>query len=118
MKRLFPVITIVLVLFSGGMNCTPSPAPTTTPTPAPAQPPSSSIEPGGIALNPEDVPRVSKQELLQKLESQANIIVVDTRGKQAYDIGHIKGAIYIPYSELMEGRWQPPPDKEVIFYCD
>lgn len=109
------LVTVLVVLPS----CTraPAPEPIMTPTsPIPAPPSPSSIEPDGVALNPDDVPRVSKEELLQKLESQANIIVVDTRGKQAYDVGHIKGSINIQYSEIKEGRWQPPPNTEVIFY--
>ena len=85
----------------------PTPAPSITPEPASGSPPS--------AL----VPRITTEELLQKVESNAAIIIVDTRVdvETQFDIGHIKGAIPVPLSEITSGQWLPYADKEIIFYC-
>jgi rhodanese-related sulfurtransferase len=46
-------------------------------------------------------------------------LIVDSRldVEEQFDAGHIKGAIPVPLSKIMEGQWLPPADKEIIFYC-
>lgn len=67
---------------------------------------------------PEDsMPRISINDLKQKMESGEDIIIVDTRHKEEYDIGHIKGAVSAPLDEIVAGQWQPPAGKELILYC-
>lgn len=99
---------ILLTLFS----CAPK-APDSTPTPA-TTPDSTSRTPPS-----ERVPRITIEELLQKIESNANILIVDTRVdvETQFDAGHIKGAVPVPLSKITEGQWIPPADKEIIFYC-
>ncbi|MFC1988616.1 rhodanese-like domain-containing protein [Chloroflexota bacterium] len=75
--------------------------------PAPYNPPSS----------PEEVPRISKEELLQKIESGADILIVDMRSEAEYLSGHIKGAFFIPFSTIVMEEWQPHDNKEIILYC-
>ena len=86
-----------------------TPTPVTTPDSTPVIPPS------------ERVPRITIDELLQKIESQADILIVDSRIDVAdqFAAGHIKGAIPVPLSTIMEGQWLPPADQnqEIIFYC-
>jgi 3-mercaptopyruvate sulfurtransferase SseA len=84
-----------------------TPTPVTTPDSAPVIPPS------------ERVPRITIDELLQKIESQADILIVDSRldVEEQFAAGHIKGAIPVPLSKIMEGQWLPPADQEIIFYC-
>ena len=84
-----------------------TPMPVTTPDSTPVIPPS------------ERVPRITIDELLQKIESQADILIVDTRVdvEKQFAADHIKGAIPVPLSKIMEGQWLPPADKEIIFYC-
>jgi predicted sulfurtransferase len=64
-----------------------------------------------------EVPRISKEELIQKLENGDDVLIVDTRYKSEYDRGHIEGAVSAPYSEIVLRKWQPPPDREVVLYC-
>jgi hypothetical protein len=67
---------------------------------------------------PEDsMPRISIEALKQKMDSGANILIVDTRHKEEYDIDHIKGAVSAPLDDIIAGKWQPPQDKELILYC-
>ena len=72
---------------------------------------------GDVALTVDTVPRVTIEELLQKMETGANIMVVDTRYGFEYDEGHIKGAVSAPFPEIASGEWVPPGDAEIIFYC-
>jgi 3-mercaptopyruvate sulfurtransferase SseA len=67
----------------------------------------------------ERVPRITIDELLQKINSHADILIVDSRVdvEEQFAAGHIPGAIPVPLSEITEGKWLPPEDKEIIFYC-
>jgi len=64
-----------------------------------------------------EIPRISKEELLQKLENRENVLLADTRYESEYNQGHIKEAVSAPYSEIVLRKWQPPPDQEVVLYC-
>ncbi len=82
-----------------------------------SEPPSSDT----AQMPSERVPRITVDELLQKINSGSDIIIVDTRldVEQQYKEGHITGAIAVPLSNITEGQWTAPADlgKEVIFYC-
>lgn len=65
----------------------------------------------------EQVPRISQEELLHKIEDRADFLLVDTRTEGEYEVDYIKGAISIPLAVIMAGEWLPPTDKEVILYC-
>ena len=65
------------------------------------------------------VPRITVDELLQKINTQADILIVDSRidVEEQFATDHIKGAIPVPLDEILKGQWLPPSDKEIIFYC-
>jgi hypothetical protein len=67
----------------------------------------------------ERVPRITIDELLQKINSHDDILIVDSRlnVEELFDADHIVGAIPVPLSKITEGQWLPPEDKEIIFYC-
>ena len=69
----------------------------------------------------ERIPRITIEELLQKIKNSDNILVVDSRAdvEQSYVEGHIKGAILVSLSKITAGQWEPPPNKnlEIVFYC-
>ena len=101
------IITAAILMLLASVACTSSPVSTPdTATPEPAAKPTPS----------ERVPRITIEELLQKMESEAGILVVDTRYKEQYDEDHIKGAVSAPLSTIEEG-WVPPSDREIILYC-
>jgi rhodanese-related sulfurtransferase len=58
------------------------------------------------------------EQLLQKIESSDDILIVDTRknAKTEFEVDHIKGAIPAPVDIIMAGEWVPPPSSEVVFY--
>jgi len=75
----------------------------------------SSTEPSSSLL--ETVPRITIDELLQKMADNSNIIIVDTRHAEEYEVDHIKGAVSVPLDTIVSGGWAPPADKEIILYC-
>jgi hypothetical protein len=64
----------------------------------------------------DEVPRVSIEYLLQKIESRADILIIDNRGEASYNAEHIKGAVWIKTSEILGGLWEAPAGKELILY--
>jgi len=62
------------------------------------------------------VPRISIEELRQRLDSGADILLVDARKAEEYARDRIKGAISMPLDTILAGGWMPPEDKEVILY--
>ena len=124
----FLSIVLVLVLYGctpGASNSTPSQPEETapsqpadsTPTPAPSTTPESSARTSPSEM----VPRISIEELLNKIESNADILIVDSRVdvEEQFDKGHIPGAIPVTLAQVTSGEWVLPADKdkEVIFYC-
>jgi len=65
----------------------------------------------------ERIPRITIYELLQKMAYNSNILIVDTRHADQYEVDHIKGAISVPMDTIIAGDWTPPADKELILYC-
>ena len=65
----------------------------------------------------ERIPRITIDELLQKMADNSNILIVDTRHAEEYEVDHIKGAISVPLDMILSGAWTPPLDKEIILYC-
>lgn len=60
--------------------------------------------------------RVARDEAI-KLVKQGKAVWVDVRSKEQYDLGHIKGAISIPESQLIGRLKEIPPNKMIITYC-
>ena len=103
-----------------------NPNPVQAPDPAPSQQepkplPPPVTDPITRPSPSELIPRITVEELFQKIQSNADILIVDSRAdvEQEFNNGHIKGAIPVPLSQITSGQWQPPADKnkEIIFYC-
>ena len=71
----------------------------------------------GVPTNQDDVPRISTQDLKQKLDGGAQILVVDARSAAEYAERHIEGAISVPLSEVEARLDEFPRDQEIVFYC-
>lgn len=62
--------------------------------------------------------RIPLEEFKNLFDSQADIIIVDTRSLENYEAGHIPGAISMPYPDEIRARNQKlPRDKTIILYC-
>jgi len=64
-----------------------------------------------------DVLRISPEQLKEKLDAGADLVIVDVRDKEAFDEGHITGAVSIPWGEMEARYTELPGDKETITYC-
>lgn len=74
----------------------------------------------GLSVSPEDVPRIGIEELKALMDSGADVVIVDNRPRVAYEQGHIKGAVNLPYTaELREEEVGIlSRDKLTVTYCD
>ena len=65
-----------------------------------------------------DVPLINLEQVKEKLDAGADMVIVDVRSKEDFDAGHISGAVSIPWQQEMEARYtELPRDKEIITYC-
>ena len=63
------------------------------------------------------VSRISLEQLKEKLDARANLVIVDVRSKEDFDAGHIAGAVSIPFEEIEARHTELPRDKEIVTYC-
>ncbi len=76
---------------------------TATPTTPPA-------DPG------DGVRRITIAELQAAMDKN-EALIVDVRGQDAYDGGHIKGSILITADQIDKNLDKLPKDKLIVFYC-
>lgn len=60
--------------------------------------------------------RITRDQAISKVHAKTAIFV-DVRAKDQFDIGHIKGAINIPLTELTARMKDLPKNKMIITYC-
>ncbi|HEU4887964.1 MAG TPA: rhodanese-like domain-containing protein [Thermoanaerobaculia bacterium] len=63
-----------------------------------------------------DVPRVTPAEL-QALMAKGEAIAMDVRGSVPYELGHIKGAVWLPLGLVSQRFGELPQDKLIVAYC-
>ena len=62
---------------------------------------------------------ISPEALKKLIESgDSTILVVDVQPKEAYVLGHIKGAINFPWASDLKNAGDLPRDKTLVLYCD
>jgi len=92
-----------------------SSAPKVTPYISPTDKPSSTELPPSSFLPV--VPRISVEEVKKKLDTGANIVIVDSRSKVSYDQAHIAGAVSLPLADMAEPYDDLDGYDEIITYC-
>ena len=97
----FGVILVTSFLISCGVSSA-----VVDPTATTAGPPKSNIE----------VPRISAEELKERLDNGEEILIVDSRANGVFEAGHIAGAISVPYGEVEERLDEFPRDQDIVFY--
>ncbi len=65
----------------------------------------------------ENLPLLSAHQLKDKLDRDEELIVLDTRGQDEWDSGHIKGALHIYVGHLEQRLTEVPKDKPVAVIC-
>jgi hypothetical protein len=114
------VFLLGLLLLASCMPSTPVPSPEPSPSPEAPQPEAPQPSEDGPLPSPsERVPRITVEELYQKMERGENVLIVDTRAdvESAFEEGHIEGAVPVTLSDILERRWVPSTDREIVLYC-
>lgn len=63
-----------------------------------------------------EAPRVTAEEV-KRLAEKGEVVIIDTRGKDAYDYEHAEGALSVPLSELESRLAELPKNKFIAAYC-
>jgi len=71
---------------------------------------------GGHAASANSFPRISQAEAI-KLYREGRAVFVDVRSNGQFSLGHIKGAMSIPGSQIVSRFQEVPVRKTVITYC-
>ena len=59
-----------------------------------------------------------RNDIVHAIEAGAfDFILLDTRGREAFKGGHIKGAWCAPMDEFEQVMAQLPKDREIVTYC-
>ncbi len=64
----------------------------------------------------EDVDVIGRDELVMRLRD-GDVVLVDVRPGEEFDVGHIEGAHSVPLEELEDRLGELPSDREVVAYC-
>lgn len=95
----------------------PSPTPTAAPTATPEPPaPAPALAEGQIPSHTGEVPRISPEELKNRLDNGEPILVVDVRSTSSYETQHIAGAISVPSYEVESRLDEFPRDQDLVLY--
>jgi len=78
---------------------------------SPVSPPTS-----GVPTTAEAVPRISAEELKERLDAGSGVIVVDARPYEDYKVRHISDAISMPLAEVSARYDELPRTEEIVFY--
>jgi 3-mercaptopyruvate sulfurtransferase SseA len=62
------------------------------------------------------VPRISPEELKERLDKKEKITIVDVRSVKEFDAQHIAGAISIPLHQVLLRQKELPREQEIVFY--
>lgn len=67
-----------------------------------------------------DVPRITIQELKEMIDEGTEVTIIDTQPQAIYAMGHIKGAVSLPWKSqiALEDVWSLASDVPVVTYCD
>ncbi len=63
--------------------------------------------------------KISASEAKKIMDENSNVIILDVRTKEEYDSGHIKGAILLPDTEVLDKAAELLPDQSatILVYC-
>lgn len=139
MKRLFLSVTVLiavlLIASCGGATGSATTATSTTPittatqtttVPTAPTPDASQGAPSAQELTEEgfilsELPRITAERLKQFMDDGEPLVVIDTRIKFLYDLGHLPESINIPYNPedaQATSFLLLPKDRFIILYCD
>jgi 3-mercaptopyruvate sulfurtransferase SseA len=107
-------VIAVASLAIAGTACAQFKAPSPAPVPAATAPPVALTQQAAPSL--ESAKRIERTEAI-KMVDEKKAVFVDVRPKDQYEIGHIKGSINIPLTDLITRIKDLPPHRHIITYC-
>ena len=87
---------------------------TGSPTAGTGQPTPVASTPGTGAY---EAPRIGVDEAYARMQKGEAITFVDVRSLASYNIGHIEGAVSMPWANLHEKYSLLPKDRLLLLYC-
>jgi len=80
----------------------------------------------GFMLLSKEVQEYRQNRLISKdnffeMAKDPNTIILDTRSKEAFDLGHIKGAVHLNFSDFTESKLAKvigSKDRRILIYCN
>ncbi|HSW39458.1 MAG TPA: rhodanese-like domain-containing protein [Acidobacteriota bacterium] len=66
------------------------------------------------------IPRIGIEKLKELMDKGTAMTIIDVQSRDVYDMGHIKGAISIPWKSQidLESVWSLPAEELIVTYCD
>ncbi|MBQ9914921.1 MAG: rhodanese-like domain-containing protein [Clostridia bacterium] len=63
--------------------------------------------------------QITAKEAKAIMDSGADFVILDVREQDEFDVGHIPGAILLPYEQIEEQAAELLPDKDkmILVYC-
>ena len=62
--------------------------------------------------------QISPQEAKERMDKEADVIILDVRTQEEYDSGHIKNAVCLPNEDILsEPDILPDKDQQILVYC-
>ena len=118
MKKIFPLILILLFATSSCNVSLPQMEPTAAPIIQAYPNQSQTQEQAGRPSTEADVPRVTAEDAKAAFDS-SEAVIVDVRSAEAYAEAHVAGALSIPLDEFENNITNIPLDKDqwIITYC-
>jgi len=107
-------VIAIASLAIAGAACAQYKSSSPAPAPAPAPAPVTLTQQAEPSL--ESAKRIERTEAI-KMVDEKKAVFVDVRPKDQYEIGHIKGAINIPLTDLIARIKDLPPHKYIVTYC-
>src|SRR5688572_25028653 len=62
------------------------------------------------------IPRIGVEELHSMLKS-GDAVAIDVRGSVPFELGHIEGAVWLPFGLIGQRAGDLPKDKLIVAYC-
>lgn len=59
---------------------------------------------------------IPPEKLREQLNGNNPPLVIDVRGKETYQAGHIPGAVHIPGQQLRQRLAEIPKDRNIVVY--
>lgn len=69
-----------------------------------------------VPASADQAPRIEAAEA-KGLVEKGDAVLLDVRGKDAWDAGHVQGAVHIPLDQLESRLKELPKEKLIAAYC-